>query len=214
MTEPQLERYRHIIWDWNGTLLDDAWLCVDILNTLLEKYGKDSVTLEAYMNEFDFPVQKYYESLGFDFTKESFAQVAADYISIYDKRRFECELTRGAVEALNHFSKKNVTQSILSAYQQSMLEEIVGHFGLTPFFAHLAGLNDYYAAGKINSGKLLIEKLDFPQGDILLIGDTLHDYEVAAELGIDCVLIEGHNCCEKLKKANVPVYKSLMEIKK
>ena len=186
---------------------------MDILNTILEKYEKPSVTLKRYMAEFDFPVRRFYESLGFDFTKDSFAQVAADYIGIYDRRRFECELTRGAVEVLKHFSDKDVTQSILSAYQQTMLEQIVGHFGLMSFFAHLAGLNDYYAAGKINSGKLLIEKLDFPQGQVLLIGDTLHDYEVAAELGIDCVLIEGHNSYEKLKKAGVPVYHSLEEIK-
>ncbi|MDH5646585.1 MAG: hypothetical protein OEZ01_11285, partial [Candidatus Heimdallarchaeota archaeon] len=30
-------RYEHIIWDWNGTLLDDAWLCVEIMNSMLAK---------------------------------------------------------------------------------------------------------------------------------------------------------------------------------
>ena len=24
----------HVLWDWNGTLLDDAWLCVEVVNRL------------------------------------------------------------------------------------------------------------------------------------------------------------------------------------
>lgn len=28
-----------ILWDWNGTLLDDVTLCVDALNRLLARYG-------------------------------------------------------------------------------------------------------------------------------------------------------------------------------
>ena len=28
-------KYSHILWDWNGTLLDDAWLCVEVMNSML-----------------------------------------------------------------------------------------------------------------------------------------------------------------------------------
>ena len=34
-----LKKYTNIIWDWNGTLLDDAWLCVDVMNGMLKEHG-------------------------------------------------------------------------------------------------------------------------------------------------------------------------------
>ena len=43
-----LQKYRHIIWDWNGTLLDDAWLCVEILNEILRRRNEQPVTHERY----------------------------------------------------------------------------------------------------------------------------------------------------------------------
>ena len=66
---------KHVIWDWNGTLLDDAWLCVDVMNGMLSKRGLPLITLEIYRNIFDFPVRDYYLKLGYDFDNESFEMV-------------------------------------------------------------------------------------------------------------------------------------------
>ena len=65
-------KYTHVIWDWNGTLLDDNWLCVEVMNTLLSSRNLPLLTLERYRDIFDFPVKNYYEKLGFNFKKESF----------------------------------------------------------------------------------------------------------------------------------------------
>ena len=60
-------RYKLIIWDWNGTLIDDTWMCIEVINELLVKYSKQTLTLETYHKVFDFPVKTYYERIGFDF---------------------------------------------------------------------------------------------------------------------------------------------------
>ena len=60
--------------------------------------------------------------------------------------------------------------------------------------------------------KLLV-KLDVLPSEILLIGDTVHDHEVAELLGIDCVLIaRGHNKKCKLENCGVPVFDSIKEL--
>ena len=46
MLKPDL--YKHIIWDWNGTLLNDAWLFVEIMNGVLDNRNMDTITLEKY----------------------------------------------------------------------------------------------------------------------------------------------------------------------
>jgi len=64
-----------IIWDWNGTLLDDVDICIDTINALLSKYKKKPISKESYKSLFTFPVQNYYSKLGFDLSLESFKKI-------------------------------------------------------------------------------------------------------------------------------------------
>jgi len=208
-----LKKYDQIIWDWNGTLIDDVWLCVDILNEILCKHGKLKVSITQYLEKFIHPVKHYYESLGFDFSEVSFSQVASDYNSAYDRKRLSCNLHFGAETALKALFNAGVKQSVLSAYQQSRLESAASLFKIDKYFEEIAGLLDCYAHGKIKRGHKLISDLNVDISDCLLIGDTVHDYEVATELGIDCILIcNGHNSRERLESCRVPIMDSIEQL--
>ena len=65
-------KIKHIVWDWNGTLLNDNWLAIKAINILLKRYNLPLITLEQYLAVFTFPVIDYYKELGFDFNKTSF----------------------------------------------------------------------------------------------------------------------------------------------
>ena len=91
-----MSAYRHVIWDWNGTLLDDAWLCVEITSGLLRRRHLEPLTPERYERLFDFPVRIYYERLGFDLEAESFEEIGSEFIEEYRVRRYECRLQEGA----------------------------------------------------------------------------------------------------------------------
>ena len=57
-----------VLWDWNGTLLDDVELCENALNRLLQRYGyPQRYDHEQYRAIFGFPVEDYYVRAGFDF---------------------------------------------------------------------------------------------------------------------------------------------------
>ena len=59
-----------VLWDWNGTLLDDVALCVDALNRLLRIYHyPQQYSLAQYREIFGFPIEDYYIRAGFDFSK-------------------------------------------------------------------------------------------------------------------------------------------------
>jgi phosphoglycolate phosphatase len=135
------------------------------------------------------------------------------FIDQYDIKRFECKLHSHALEVLDSLRSKGCELSILSAYQQNILEELVKFCKVDDYFTHIVGLGDYYAAGKVQSGRLLVDKLDHPPADVLLIGDTIHDFEVANAIGVDCILIAGgHNSKQRLKSTNAPTLDSLKEI--
>lgn len=207
------KNYQHFIFDWNGTLLNDLWLAVDVIDKMLVKRNLQGMTIERYCEVFDFPVKDYYQNVGFDFDKESFEIVGTEFIIEYDKRQYECELQHGAVELIEKLYQKNLHLSILSAREQSMLEQNLKHYGIEHYFPVVSGLNDHYANGKLESGLQLIEKAHVPTSETLLIGDTLHDAEVAKEMGIDCVLIaSGHQAIHRLKNSGLTIYDNLKQI--
>jgi len=206
-------KYRHIIWDWNGTLFNDAWLSVEIMNGLLRKRKMPEITLERYAELFDFPVIGYYRRLGFDFDIVPFEEVGTEFIVGYEKRKRECELQSGAGEILQTVSSGQISQSILSAYKQDTLDELLVHFDLWRYFIRAIGLDNHYAAGKTENGILLISQLPYSPEEVLFIGDTVHDYDVSKEIGTDCVLIpSGHQPRAKLETCGVPVLRALNDI--
>ena len=205
--------YNHIIWDWNGTLLDDAWLCVEIINTFLHDRGLPKVTIEQYRDIFTFPVRSYYEALGFDFHKESWEEISTAFITTYETNRTRCSLMSGAKAVLDHFSFLGIDQSILSASKLEYLQKAIGEYGLEGIFFALNGLDNHHAAGKVEVGKVFMKGNRLNPSRILLIGDTLHDVEVADAIGVDCCLVSnGHQTADRLKNGGVSVYNDLFEL--
>lgn len=197
---------RHVIWDWNGTLIDDAALCVAVLNGMLARRGMPPVSLPAYRREFCFPVLHYYRQLGFDLEAETFTAISREYITGYLSGWRACQLHRGARETLQFIGRAGLSQSVLSASHQDPLEAGLRHFGIDACFLHVVGRTDHFAPGKIEQGRDLLSRLPWAPAEILLIGDTLHDAEVAAELGLVCLLVgHGHHSPEVLAGSGCPV---------
>jgi phosphoglycolate phosphatase len=205
--------YNTVIWDWNGTLIDDAWLAIEVMNDMLSTRKMKALKLEDYREIFDFPVKDYYAKLGFDFSKESFEIVGSEFINRYDERHYECKLRAKAVQCLDKFKNANLNQYVLSARNHKQLEDEMKFFNITSHFKTFSGLSHNYAHGKVDLGKELIENENILTDKTVLIGDTTHDFEVAQALGIDCILIEGgHHSQRRLKECGVEVLKNLEQL--
>jgi len=208
-------RYQHVIWDWNGTLLDDVALCLDIMNRMLDERGMRRIEPVRYRQIFDFPVQLYYRKLGFDFDTEPFDRLATLYCQQYDARVVECSLQNHARRILEGLSERGVTQAILSSQEQSALHEALRYFRIDHHFDAIVGRTDRHATGKIDTGRALLERLGADPSRTLLIGDTVHDFEVASALGTDCILVShGHHSGERLKAVHHDVVPSLRPLAK
>jgi len=206
----ELAPYRHVIWDWNGTLLNDARLCVATINAVLRQRGLPTITPRRYAERFIFPVRDYYRGLGFDFEKESFEIVGTEFIERYRRRCRSCRLQPHARRVLQALARAGLTQSVLSAHEQATLDQMVDHYGLRRFFVRCVGLDDHYARGKLHTGRRWIRELGHAGREVLLVGDTEHDAEVARALEVDCVLFAGgHNTVARLKACGFPVIRSL-----
>jgi len=208
-----MKKYKHVIWDWNGTILDDVELCVAIVNRLKAGRGQAPISVERYRAIFRFPVEEYYKDAGFDLSREPFETLGKEWVDGYEKEKYGCGLRAGVTEALGRISSSGIGQSVLSAYSQGPLVEAVEHYGLTKYFSRLRGLDNIYAPGKVAIGRKLMEELGYKKGETLLIGDTEHDLETAEAIGADCVLVAGgHQSRERLEKAGALVLGGMKDL--
>lgn len=200
-----MARYKNIVWDWNGTLLNDVQVGVDALNDMLVRRGLPHLTLEAYRDQFGFPVIDFYRQIGFDMEKESLHVLSVDFVETYDKYAGKVALNPEVPEVLSALRAKGLRQYILSALREDLLQQMLQDFGIASYFEKACGSDNIYAAGKIERGLRMVEALGISPAETLMVGDTLHDAEVADALGFDCVLYAGgHNSEWRLfEKASV-----------
>lgn len=206
-------KYKHIIWDWNGTLLDDCMICVHSFNRSLINHGLSKISYEDYRSIFTFPVIKSYERIGFNFEIESFQKISEEYVRFYEKNFKNILLHDHVKESLKTVNSLGSSQSILSAGNQDLLNNWLKIHDISQYFLHIIGVENHYANGKIKQGLRLKEKLQFEKNEIVLIGDTIHDSEVAEELSVDCILVDhGHVNKERLVKTGRIVRSSIRSV--
>ena len=209
------KNYNHIIWDWNGTLFNDVKLCAGIMNLLLTQESLPNISIQKYKAIFTFPVIEYYKIAGHTFKRNSFEVLGKQFMDEYEIRKNDCRLFPEVPEILADLHSKKISQHLLSAYEQNSLNSILKFFVIENYFKYIVGLNNIYAGGKLHLAQDLLKKIhsNRPAGNILLIGDTIHDYEVAKEINADCILVShGHQDEERLLKLGIPVVKDIIEL--
>lgn len=208
-----MKKYDYIIWDFNGTLINDVDLCFNILNTMLLNRNIKTVTMEQYKEIFRFPVIEYYKLAGFTFEKESFAEAAVDFIDRYQLASLECGLYKDAIKVIEHIKSLGIKQLILSASEISNLKMQTKHYNLDGYMDAVLGIDNIHAGSKIEIGKAWISENNVDPSKVLFIGDTDHDFEVASAMGVNSLLIaNGHQSKERLLKVNNEVVNEINDV--
>ena len=187
-----MERYTHIVWDFNGTIFDDVDACFRSANALLSAHGlKPLESLDAYREVFGFPIIEYYRRLGFDFSVCSYAELAVEWVALYKAFSAASSIypqIPTVTDAFRHLGKQ---QLILSATQLQMLEEQVSSLGIRDRFDELLGLDNIHAYSK--TALAVSWRKHNPSARVLFLGDTEHDLDAARAMRADCILVaSGH----------------------
>ncbi|ODU54455.1 MAG: hypothetical protein ABT01_08450 [Clostridium sp. SCN 57-10] len=202
----------HIIWDWNGTLLDDVDASVDIVNDILRAQGRGETTLAEYHAMMEMPIIRYYEKL-FDLRALPFERIVRAFNEGYARRSAQMHLADGAREALARFAADGCVQVILSSFEKTRLRAAVHAKGVEPYFAEILGADDLRAESKESRARAWQAKSGARPEHTLVIGDLVHDGEVAHALGAQCILTcSGHQPRSALETCGFPVAQSLTQL--
>ncbi len=183
------------------------------MNQMLNKRNYPLLKADRYREIFTFPVRDYYGKAGVDFAEHEWDEVAMEFIDNYRINVAGAKINPEALAILKLLSARNIRQFILSAMEQEFLTETINHRLDKNIFEEIVGLNNHYAHTKVENAKLLVDKLGLPKNEILMIGDTLHDHEVAESVGIGCLLFSGgHQSRKRLESSGAAIIDSLAEI--
>lgn len=204
---------RHIVWDWNGTLIDDLSLVISATNATFASVGGPLVTAEDHRRHFRRPIADYYaQVLGRAVSADEFAQLNKVFHDAYQAALPGCQLAADAEQALGAWSG---TQSLLSMWYHDELVPTVAGYGIDRYFARVEGLR-LPPGGFIDHKAPLLQRhlaaQELDPARVVMIGDTVDDARAAAEVGAACVLYSGgFSSAAQLRTTGAPVVETLRE---
>lgn len=204
---------KYIFWDFNGTILDDRELSLILLNEMLEEQNKPSISMDQYLDVFGFPIQDYYRKTGISFEHKSFEEMSVWFIAKYQPQSLEQSLHEGVLSTLKTVQEMGIKHIVLSASEQNNLIEQMNHYKITPYFDHILGTSDITNHNKEEVGLSFIKEYNINPKTCLYIGDTIYDYDVAINMGVNPVLYSGgHQSISRLKQKTSLVIDKICDI--
>ena len=206
-------KYKNIIWDWNGTILNDTPVAFEATNILLERFDYPKITLEFYRDNIDTPIVNFYSKI-FDLNKHDVKMLDDEWGALYNQLSDKIQLHAGVEEMLSTFANNNLNQIILSAFKTNEIAKYARKFSIEHFFDDILGTQNIVMESKTVRGRRYIQENGFTSEQTLYIGDTAHDYHTARDLGVDCILFSGGQQSPRLlQQCGVPVYEDFEAIK-
>ena len=205
-----------LIWDFNGTIIDDVDYCIEIENTMLRERNMDFIsTYEQYRRDFCFPVIDYYYKIGYTFEEESYADISVEFNDMYNAGFDTLKLMDGFEELIQEAKQAGYENVILSATHEDFLKEQCHRLGIDHLFDEILGIDNNLGGSKIDMALRWMETADVHPDDCRYIGDTLHDMETALALGIQnfTLIACGHQSYDVLRKKTPNVVHTLKDVK-
>ena len=203
-----------MVWDWNGTILDDNEAVVAAVNTVCATFGRAPIDLPYWRSIYRRPLLDCYaELLGRQLSQQDWADIDRGYHAAYRALLSTTRLTPGIPDELRRWQAAGRTQSLLSMWFHDELVALVAELGLTGLFDRIDGLRmDAGGHGKTAHLAEHLAALRVDPADVLVVGDVLDDAAAAQAAGARCVLVTtGVTDRATLRTSGVPVVDSVAE---
>ena len=202
----------HIVWDWNGTLVNDHDVVVDSVNAVMRAFDREPITTDDYRAHYRRPIRHLYEHfLESTVDDELWRRINTEFIAHYQSELANIPLAPGAADALAHCAERGHTQSLLSMFRSDLLMKEVDRFGIGDWFQRIDGNNGAADAPKSNSLAQHLADLKIRPHDAALIADTEDDAFAAQHVGARVVLVSGTQHLERLTATGAPVVDTIAE---
>ena len=205
-------KYKNILWDWNGTLIDDVGVALEAVNIMLERRSLPKINIGQYYSYVDTPIIRFYEKC-FDMTKDDEGTLLPEYQRLYAELAQELPKNDTTYKTVKALQDKRFRQFIVSSCEQNILNNWLARYGITHFFEAVTGADNLCAESKTERAIHLMENYGLEPSETVFVGDTAHDFDTAKALGVDTLLVTyGHQSPEENRNTGCVTANSLDEV--
>lgn len=209
-----MKEYKVIIWDFNGTLIDDIGAALASVNDMLTRRNLPVINMEQYASYVDTPIIKFYEHIFDDLYSMDFSEIAKEFNQGYENHLQPDAVMQGAEEVLEFLNSKGKLQTVISATHIDKVKNRLSEFGLTGYFDRLLAHTNLIAEDKTHLAIDYFAEKGIEAKDAVVIGDCVADWQMARTLGCDCILTtRGHQTRREFAVTNATIIDSLVELK-
>lgn len=207
-----MSRFDCIIWDWNGTIIDDAHIACEAVNDILSDLGRPNIDMEQYYHFMRDGMDSYYDYLFYP-DKVPFDRITVWFSKYYDERIKTARLHDGAEKVLETLSNMGITQTIVSSSHKEKVRRDAARFGVDGYFDELLGADDLLVGSKVGRARDYIKRRGFDPLRTLVVGDMMHDMEMASEIGAQYIIIpKGHQTARRLTELGAVMISDISEV--
>lgn len=203
----------HLVWDWNGTLLDDLPIVVEAVNRAIGIFGLGAITPDDYRDHYTRPVRHFYDGLfGRVVDDEEWLRLNTEFHDAYFELATHVDLAPGARDAITLIEDIGWTQSLLSMSPQDWLDGIVDRLQLSDRFEIVDGLSGSTGGLKAVHLEEHLAVLGIVGDSVVVVGDTPDDVAAARHVGARAILFHGgSHHIDVLEAEGVPVAETILE---
>ncbi len=204
-------RYHNILWDWNGTLIDDAVTSLNCVNDMLTEMNKPLISLEQYYTYVETPIIGFYKHILSE-DELDFPVISKSFHDSYNRRIKETFLSPDTENVLEILKENGAKQYIITATKEESARNLTKQYGVEEYFDGIFGADNTLAESKVERAIKFFRSNNIDHKDTIFIGDTLHDLETANALGVDCILVTfGHQGKEITENSGAVTVDSLKD---
>ena len=196
---------KHVVFDWNGTLVADTKLVWRADNHVIKSYGGKKVPFNQYGRHSFKSAFDYYASYGADKNKMKVREVGRIQNSFYEERSEKLRTRKGARFFLEWLKENKIKSIIVSNHTRKGIHKQLGRLGLTDYFSHVFAHNEEcgFVKSKSKFSKLnhYFKKINLNPQNSLILGDAGEELSAGRRLGmVSVAMLGGVHSASILKK--------------
>lgn len=198
--------YRTLVFDWDGTLIDSIATIVACTQATLVELGLPPADESSLRRAIGLGIDEMVESICPGCSEETFASI----VRVYRRLWFggfagEPTVFEGVVETLTTLGDQGCLLAIATAKSRKGLSADLERTGLGDFFAASRTADE--AASKPNPAMIeeLLAELGARRAETLMIGDAVHDLEMATNAGVASVGVTSGTASREALLASRPL---------
>ena len=185
MTSP----YRMVVFDWDGTLMDSAAAIVEAIQAASRDLGMEPPDEHRARHVIGLGLSEALRHALPGLAEDRYGQMVDRYRHHYLSRDHELRLFDGVERMIGELAASGVVLAIATGKSRLGLDRALKVSGLGPVFHSSRCADECFSKPHPQMLHELLEEFAVAPGEAVMIGDTTHDLQMAANAGVDSVAV-------------------------